>query len=158
MELCYVIIIVIITALCSSLLTGIAGYQIVRNPYEYPHMTIAIDVTGNPDPQIEDEIDRYLYENRIEAFPMHNLDVQEWKRRTEIKIANSWFPNRRMKQYRSVIDDDHMFVFMLTRKQIKRIDDMDIAYTHTMAQKRSFSLNQILERYIAITSEPAREE
>lgn len=141
----YLIVLVILFFL------GYALYWIFNNPYKYPYKVIRLDISRKRNVQLEDEIDRYLCKkNSITIFRDHYQYVQDWKRETEEKISKSLLKTWRRKQYFEIIDDEHMFIFLLTRGQTRysQINYVKTPYKVNVEVNRAgCNLKQVEERY-----------
>lgn len=141
----YLIVLVILFFL------GYALYRIFNNPYKYPYKVIRLDISRKRNVQLEDEIDRYLCKkNSITIFRDHYQYVQDWKRETEEKISKSLLKTWRRKQYFEIIDDEHMFIFLLTRGQTRysQINYVKTPYKVNVEVNRAgCNLKQVEERY-----------
>lgn len=103
------LIIIVISIICGSL----------KSPFVYPYKSFYIDVSGKKQPNINDYVDEYLIKNGINEICGHYKAVEQWKTDCEEKIKNSILKEYRMKQFRSVIDDENMFRFTLYRQQTR---------------------------------------
>lgn len=103
----------------AAMITIIIVYAICRSPFQYPYLRITIDISGKRNPSFEDLLDDYIINNGIIIFQDHCFKVEEWKQSCEEKISSSIFKKMRKKQYESCLDDAHMFLFQLSRKQTR---------------------------------------
>ena len=97
---------------------GIGLFMIIP-PFRYPYYEIELDVSGKRSPDIYDLVDTYLIENGFDTFSHHFDFVQRWKRDCFARIDRSIFKNWRQRQYDRIVDDAHMFRFVLTRNHKK---------------------------------------
>lgn len=143
----YLIVIIILFILG---LLYIFLYWIFSNPYNYPYKEIEIDVSHKRNVKIMDEFDRYLCEYSITIFHNHYQYVQDWKKKTEDKISKSLLKTWRKKQYFNVIDDEHMFIFLLTRGQTRyrQRNYVKTPYKVDVEINRvEYNLGQVVKRY-----------
>lgn len=142
-----------VVAIILSSLALIADWVIrnfVTNPYHYPYKIIQIDISRKRNVQFEDALDRYLCEHSLEMFRDHVQYVRRWKRETEASVAKSWFKKKRRKQYHAALDDQHMFVFRLTREQTRYQQQNYVRYAYVVdmaADEMALSFRDIMERY-----------
>lgn len=64
--LCFVLLLVVMT--------------IMRNPFQFPYMTIYIDISGKRNVKAEDYIDRYLINNKFDFIKLHEEKIKKWKK------------------------------------------------------------------------------
>ena len=136
------------------LLIGFVLYWIFNNPYKYPYKVIRLDISNKRNVQFMNEFDRYLCKYPVSIFYKHNQYVQEWKKEMEKKISKSLLKSWRKKQYLKIIDDEHMFVFLLTRRQTRysQKNYVKTPYKVNVEVKRvSYNLRQVEERYALIS-------
>ncbi len=91
------------------------GLFIMRPPFRYPYCEITLDVSGKRSPDTYDLVDTYLIENGFEHISRHFDYVLQWKRNCFARIDRSILKNLRQRQYDRIVDDSHMFRFVLTR-------------------------------------------
>lgn len=101
------------------IILAIIVYSILKSPFKYPYCTTVFDVSGKRQPNIYNLIDEYLIQNSFSPFYTHYTNVLEWKKLCENYIENSKLKKLRLKQYKSVIDDENMFHFKLVRNQTR---------------------------------------
>lgn len=92
---------------------------IFRNPYDYPYCTINIDISRRRNVRISEEIEQYLLDNGTDLFRQHNNLIVEWKGLNSRKSQRSLFRFIRVKQYYKVVDDNHLFIFNLCRRETR---------------------------------------
>lgn len=61
--LCFVLLLVVMT--------------IMRNPFQFPYMTIYIDISGKRNVKAEDYIDRYLINNKFDFIKLHEEKIKK---------------------------------------------------------------------------------
>lgn len=147
MEL-YLICLVILLSL--GLALYFICYFIFKNPYKYPYKIIKIDISRRKNVQFLDELDKYLCNNSMIIFHNHYNYVQEWKKKTEEKISKSLLKTWRKKQYLNIIDDEHMFVFKLTREQTRYRQENYVKTPYkveVVVNRVGYNLIQVVERY-----------
>lgn len=145
----YLIFIVILFFLGRSL------YWIFRNPYNYPYKEISIDISRKRNVQIMDEIDRCLCEYPVTIFHNHYQYVQDWKQETEDKISKSLLKIWRKKQYLKIVDDEHMFIFLLKRGQTRYRQRNYVKTPYKVdveVNRAEYSLRQVIERYESLSA------
>lgn len=64
--LCFVLLLVVMT--------------IMRNPFQFPYMTIYIDISGKRNVKAEDYIDRYLINNKFDFIKLHEEKIKNGRR------------------------------------------------------------------------------
>ena len=112
------VLIIIICFLC--LIAIVTTYICVaRCPFKYPYKEIYFDVSKKRSPKMEDLIDQYLIENRLETILKHYKYVEKWKNQCQDKIASCLLKKHRTQQFLSCLDDDSMFRFVATRSQTR---------------------------------------
>lgn len=129
---------------------GLILYWIFRNPYEYPYKLIKIDISRKRNVQFMDEFDRYLCKYPITIFRNHYQYVQVWKKETEEKISKSLLKSWRKKQYVKIIDDKHMFVFLLIRGQTRYMQRNYVKMPYKVdveVNRVGYSIKKVVERY-----------
>lgn len=93
------------------------------NPYSYPYFRHSFDVTGRRNVDPVDLIDRFLLdENNRMQLERQAQKIDEWKSRTEKGIESmrfGWCRRRRRRQYESVVDDEHAYVFTTCRERTR---------------------------------------
>lgn len=147
MEL-YLICLVILLSL--GLALYFICYFIFKNPYKYPYKIIKIDISRRKNVQFLDELDKYLCNNSMIIFHNHYNYVQEWKKKTEEKISKSLLKTWRKKQYLNIIDDEHMFIFKLTREQTRYRQENYVKTPYkveVVVNRVGYNLIQVVERY-----------
>lgn len=147
MEL-YLICLVILLSL--GLALYFICYFIFKNPYKYPYKIIKIDISRRKNVQFLDELDKYLCNNSMIIFHNHYNYVQEWKKKTEEKISKSLLKTWRKKQYLNIIDDEHMFIFSLTREQTRYRQENYVKTPYkveVVVNRVGYNLIQVVERY-----------
>lgn len=147
MEL-YLICLVILLSL--GLALYFICYFIFKNPYKYPYKIIKIDISRRKNVQFLDELDKYLCNNSMIIFHNHYNYVQEWKKKTEEKISKSLLKTWRKKQYLNIIDDEHMFIFKLTREQTRYRQENYVKTPYKVeivVNRVGYNLIQVVERY-----------
>ena len=112
----FLIIIVCFLSLIAIVTTYI---WIARSPLKYPYKEIHFDVSKKRSPKMEDLIDQYLIENKLEPILKHYEYVEEWKKECKDKIASCLLKKYRIYQFLSCLDDDSMFRFVATRSQTR---------------------------------------
>lgn len=125
-------------------------YFIFKNPYKYPYKIIKIDISRRKNVQFLDELDKYLCNNSMIIFHNHYNYVQEWKKKTEEKISKSLLKTWRKKQYLNIIDDEHMFIFKLTREQTRYRQENYVKTPYKVeivVNRVGYNLIQVVERY-----------
>ncbi len=129
---------------------GLVLYWIFNNPYKYPYKVIALDISRKRNVQFINELDRYLCKHPITIFHNHYQYVQVWKKETEEKISTSLLKTWRKKQYFKIIDDEHMFIFLLTRGQTRYSQRNYVKTPYKVdveVNRVSCNLKQVVERY-----------
>ena len=132
------------------LFIGLVLYWIFNNPYKYPYKVIRMDISNKRNVQFVDEIDRYLCEHPITMFRTHYQHVQSWKKEMEDKISKSLFKTWRKKQYFKIVDDEHMFIFLLTRGQTRYRQKKYVKNSYKVdveVNKKGYDIEQVEERY-----------
>ncbi len=140
----YLICLIIILFLATAL------YCIFHNPYKYPYKEIKLDISRKRNVQFIDEIDRYLCKYLMTVFNNHYQYVQEWKKKTEEKISKSLLKDYRKKQYLEVIDDEHMFIFLLTKEQTRYRQKNYVKTSYKVeveVDREAYSYRQVAERF-----------
>lgn len=94
-------------------------YAYFSNPFKYPYVEISFDVSGTRDPKVEDFIDKYLMEHDITTITMYENKINNWKKECLTTIQKSAFKKKRKEQYEEIVDDKHMFHFLLNRKRTR---------------------------------------
>lgn len=97
----------------------IGSYLVLRSPFHYPYFSYAFDVSGKRMPQIEDYIDRFLNEGNFMLIQDHNEKIKAWKDASEKRLSRCWLKGYRRRQYQKRLDDEHAYVFSLTRQQTR---------------------------------------
>ena len=113
-------------------------------------MITRIDISYKRNVKLMDEFDRFLCSHPFEIFEEHYKYVQSWKKKTEYEISSLFLKSWREKQYRQILDDEHMFVFSLTRGQTRYIQRNYVKMPYKMSvesDRVGFSLKQVSERY-----------
>lgn len=125
-------------------------YRIFENPYTYPYMITRIDVSYKRNVKLVDEFDRYLCAHSFTIFQEHYIYVQNWKKTTEDEISKSFLRSWRKKQYLKILDDEHMFIFILTRGQTRYVQRNYVKTPYKMSiesDRAAYSLKQVDKRY-----------
>lgn len=60
---------------------------IMRNPFQFPYMTIYIDISGKRNVKAEDYIDRYLINNKFDFIKLHEEKIKNGRRIVIIKYG-----------------------------------------------------------------------
>ena len=144
-----------------SVLIGIglfAGvcYMIFKSPFEYPYCHTELDISGLRTPTMRDLIDVYLNKHGFSKFSDHYKQVEIWKTECKKQIDASIFKNLRAQQFESILDDEHMFRFELTRRQTRysqsnyvrssylvQVTVAEHAYSYTLLKQRFDALAKI---------------
>lgn len=129
---------------------GVVLYWVYNNPYKYPYKVIKLDISRKRNVQFIDEFDRYLCKHPIAIFYNHYKYVQVWKKETEEKISKSPLKTWRKKQYLKIIDDEHMFIFLLTRGQTRYRQRNYVKSSYKVdveINRVGYNLKQVAERY-----------
>lgn len=148
MDFLFVLIAVIAVALVAFII-----YSILKSPFKYPYYKIKFDVSRKRSPNIDDLIDRHLIENTLNEFTKHYEKVVQWKATCQSIIDKSKLKKLRMKQFESIIDDEHMFCFELIRKQTryKQVNYVRTPYCVNISiSKHSFSFEYIKYKFNAL--------
>lgn len=146
----YLIFLAILIILVILFLGGRVLYWIFNNPYKYPYKVIRLDISRKRNVQFIDEFDRYLCKYPITIFHNHYQYVQVWKKETEEKISKSLLKTWRKKQYFKIIDDEHMFIFLLTRRQTRYSQRNYVKTSYKVdveVNRVGYNLRQVVERY-----------
>ena len=93
--LCFVLLLVVMT--------------IMRNPFQFPYMTIYIDISGKRNVKAEDYIDRYLINNKFDFIKLHEkngrriviiqYEVPCWRNTDKSNITKFWTKGKRISLY-----------------------------------------------------------
>ena len=104
--------------------------RVLSSPFYYPYFVHSIDISGRRDPQVEELIDEYLIKYKMSEIEEHRWVIEKWKYDSLQIIAKSRLRNYREKQYYSVLDDAHAYLFILYRNQTryKNFNYQRIAY------------------------------
>ena len=78
---------------------------IMRNPFQFPYMTIYIDISGKRNVKAEDYIDRYLINNKFDFIKLHEEKIKKWKKDCNYTIRSSMLEEYRQKQYNKILDE-----------------------------------------------------
>lgn len=143
----------ILIAVIAVSLAAFTLYSILKSPFKYPYYKIKFDVSGKRKPNIDDLIDKYLIENKLNEFTKHYEKVIQWKASRQRIINKSRFKKLRMKQFESIIDDEHMFCFELIRKQTryKQVNYVRTPYcVSVVIENHSFSFEDIQYKFNAL--------
>lgn len=119
-------------------------------PFKYPYKVFRFDVTGKRNPYVYDYIDRFLNENGIASFQSHLMTVNLWKSECEKKIQSSIFKKRRREQFERTLDDDRMFIFILTRDKTRYTQTNYVRHPYTVKEQENelgCSYKSVFERY-----------
>lgn len=144
------IILATVFAILILILIACALYWILKNPYTYPYMITRIDVSYKRNVKLMDELDRYLCAHSFIIFQNHYKRVQNWKEETEDEISKLFLKSWRKKQYFKILDDEHMFIFVLTRGQTRYVQRNYVKMPYKMSiesDRAAYSLKQVAERY-----------
>ena len=115
-----VIIAVLCAIVCVLCVLIYITYRILRNPFRYPYFTYSFDVTGKRNVKIEDYIDNFLRnEQNWHLIQFHQHIIQEWKKQAEKYIQTCRICKYRTQQYKSILDDNHAYHFILFRNQTR---------------------------------------
>ncbi|MBO7399897.1 MAG: hypothetical protein J6U75_01660, partial [Clostridia bacterium] len=139
--LCLIVIYIVLRAIARKYKT---------NPFRYPYLYTFIDITGTRNPNIYDLIDQYLIDNGISRFIDYPKYVEIWKKENLQKANKAFFSKQRLEQYYSVIDDNRMFIFSLTKKTTKYTQKNYVrtSYKEDVIQgEYGFNLATIKQRY-----------
>lgn len=134
--LCFVLLLVVMT--------------IMRNPFQFPYMTIYIDISGKRNVKAEDYIDRYLINNKFDFIKLHEEKIKKWKKDCNYKIRSSMLEEYRQKQYNKILDEGKTYQFIFQRLQTRYYQRN---YTKTaykiMNEDKMFccSYDYLLDRY-----------
>lgn len=95
-------------------------YRFLCNPFKYPYFKHSFDVTGKRMPDIEDYIDKFLLDqNNWSELISHETKLQQWKIKCGAYLESCVFKKYRAAQYARILDDNHAYQFILTRKQTR---------------------------------------
>lgn len=96
--LCFVLLLVVMT--------------IMRNPFQFPYMTIYIDISGKRNVKAEDYIDRYLINNKFDFIKLHEEKIKNgrriviiqyevpcWRNTDKSNITKFWTKGKRISLY-----------------------------------------------------------
>ena len=134
--LCFVLLLVVMT--------------IMRNPFQFPYMTIYIDISGKRNVKAEDYIDRYLINNKFDFIKLHEEKIKKWKKDCNYTIRSSMLEEYRQKQYNKILDEGKTYQFIFQRLQTRYYQRN---YTKTaykiMNEDKMFccSYDYLLDRY-----------
>lgn len=92
-----------------------------RNPFSYPYMTFRCDITGQRNPNREDEIDKILCDpEKIREINDHQKYIRDWKAWCRRRIEKSPFKAHRRRQYEKKLPDkNETFRFEMYRNTRK---------------------------------------
>lgn len=86
----------------------------VNNPYKYPRCCVELKGTSI---DVKDtrrrNVQKYLLINGVDEFHDFYEMVQEWKKETLANAKSSDLDYIRLAQYADILDDDHMFYFVI---------------------------------------------
>lgn len=122
----------------------------VRNPFKFPYKDIEFDVTSKRQPDIFDYIDKYLIENRLDEV-MDALEcLENWKSECEEQILSSMFLKHRREQYEEILDEKHLFRFVLirTKTRYRQVNYVKYPYSVREVEKEFHTdFNFLNDRY-----------
>lgn len=101
------------------ILIGYMTYRFLRSPFHYPYYIHYFDVSRKRNPQIDDQLDRFIIDGNFFEFQDYLQELRQWKNDCEEKISKSLLKNYRRNQYLKCLDDDHAFIFYLSRQQTR---------------------------------------
>lgn len=147
-------------ALCAVAFVGICaagavGLFVLHSPFRYPYCEIMPDISGKRSPDKYDLLDTYLIDNGPGQFSSHFDYVQQWKRECLARIDRSLLKGWRQRQYDRVVDDNHMFRFVLTRshKRYRQVNYRRTAYTvDDVVADFSMDFDGIRKRYAQLSA------
>lgn len=92
------------------------------NPFDFPYMYIKLDVSGVKNPNILDEIDRYLLRGGYEVCTACQQEAKEWliENKNIVKnIQRKKLQAKRIEQLKNTCDFNHLINFSLIRYQTR---------------------------------------
>ena len=90
----YIVLIFGISLLVIILLS-IFLFNYFSNPFKYPYLYIKFDITKIRNPSMNDLIDNYLIDKRMDDINFHILEIEKWKKECENQINNSIYKKKR---------------------------------------------------------------
>lgn len=105
----------------AAIAAAVISYLILKSPFgAYPYFREEIDVSGKRKPNVEDLIDEYLIEYGMGEIEKEKSQIAAWKRECQKLIMDSSrLKERRERQFKSLIDDDRAYRFVLFRVQTR---------------------------------------
>lgn len=145
MDFLFILIGVVAIALALTII-----YSIFKSPFKYPYYIKKFDISGKRSPNIDDLIDKYLNQNKLNEFTKHYEKVIQWKASCQSIINKSKFKKLRTQQFEKIIDDEHMFHFELIRKQTryKQVNYVKSAYyVYIKIDEYTYNFMMLLDRF-----------
>lgn len=90
----YIVLIFGISLLVIILLS-IFLFNYFSNPFKYPYLYIKFDITKIRNPSMNDFIDNYLIDKRMDDINFHILEIEKWKKECENQINKSIYKKKR---------------------------------------------------------------
>ncbi len=126
---------------------------VIRSPFKYPYFVKNIDISGRRSPQIDDLIDEYLIEHRMQEIDNHKQFIDQWKDDCQTKLQKSHLKKYRERQYKAALDDEHAYMFNIYRMQTRykqanyqktpyqvKNDTATYAYDYSYLENRNMAL------------------